>query len=213
MLITSLVLLCPLAQAEGVFDSKSSNLEVKVGPAALSDSNIQTVYGEKGNQLFFFESGVQLFRTLEVDAGLGLMRETDAAVGEDSGESSGYYTRLTLLPVSLSGTLRLDVFDGQPIVPFAKGGMDYWLWMEQQNTGDGFVQGSSTSGGKVGFHYGFGVNVLLDVFSKHRASRAEARWGIQDSYIVVEYRVQEMLSEDGLGFGGTALTAGLKIDR
>ena len=212
-MLTTILILCPLAQALEAPPAKNSDFEIRVGPATLTDGNIQTVYGEEGNQLFFLESGLQLFRTLEIDAGIGLLRESDAAVGADSGEESGYYTRLSLLPLSLSGTLRLDLFDGQPIVPFGTGGVDYWLWTEQQNTGEGYLKGTSTNGGKAGYHYGFGVNLLLDMFSKERASRAEARWGIKDSYIVVEYRIQETLSDEGLNFGGTVLTAGLKIDR
>jgi len=212
-MLTALLILCPLAQAGDAFHSKSTSLEFRAGPASLADSNIQSVYGENGNQLFFLESGMQFFRLLEVDVGLGLLRESDAALGQDSGEESGYTTRLSLFPISLSGTFRLDVFDGQPLVPFASGGVDYWLWAEQQNTGDGYLMGSSTKGGKLGYHYGVGVNVLLDVFSQERASRAEARWGIEDSYLVVEYRLQETLSEEGLAFGGSVISAGLKIDR
>ena len=213
-MLTMLLVLAPLtAEANDAFHSKSQNLEVRVGPETLSDSSITTVYGEKGNQLFFLQSGLQVFRTLELDAGFGLMRESDPAIGADSGEESGYTTRLSLLPLSVSGTLRLDLFDNQPVVPFATGGMDYWLYTEQQNTGEGYLGGSSTSGGKAGYHYGFGLNLLLDMFSKERASRAEARWGIEDSYLVVEYRFQEMLGDEGLGFGGTVLSAGLKIDR
>jgi hypothetical protein len=79
--------------------------------------------------------------------------------------------------------------------------------------GEGYLMGTSTNGGKLGYHYGFGVNVLLDMFAQNRASRAEARWGIEDSYLVVEYRLQETLAEEGLGFGGSVITAGLKIDR
>jgi hypothetical protein len=212
-MLTTLLILCPLAQAGDAFHAKSQNLEVRVGPATLADTNIQTVYGESGNQLFFLESGVQFFRSLEIDAGIGLLRESDAAVGADSGDESGYTTRLSLLPVSLSGTLRLDLFEGQPIVPFAKVGVDYWLWTEQQNTGEGYLKGSSTNGGKPGYHYGFGLNLLLDMFDMDRASRAQARWGIEDSYIVVEYRIQETLTEEGLDFGGSVISAGLKIDR
>ena len=213
-MLTTLLVLAPLsANATDAFHSKSQNLEVRVGPATLSDSNITTVYGESGNQVFFLQSGLQLYRSLELDAGIGLLRESDPAVGADSGEESGYTTRLSLLPVSLSATVRLDLFDNQPIVPFATAGLDYWLFTEQLNTGDGYLMGSSTNGGKPGYHYGFGANLLLDIFSKERASRAEARWGIQDSYLVVEYRIQEMLSEDGLDFGGSVLSAGLKIDR
>jgi hypothetical protein len=212
-MLTALLILSPLAQAGDAFHAKSSNVEFRMGPASLTDGDIQTVYGEEGNQFLFLESGLQFFRVLELDAGLGLLRESDAAVGADSGDESGYTTRLSLMPVSVSATLRLDVFDGQPVVPFASGGVDYWLWTEQQNIGDGYLMGTSTKGGKLGYHYGFGFNVLLDMFAKNRASRAEARWGIKDSYLVIDYRLQETLSEEGLSFGGSVITAGLKIDR
>lgn len=212
-MLTALLILCPLAQAGDAFHMKNSSMEFRAGPATLADSNIQLVFGEQGNQLFFLESGLQLFRMLEIDAGLGLLRESGPALGQDSGEESGYTTRLSLMPLSLSGTFRLDVFDGQPVVPFATGGVDYWLWTEQQNTGEGYLKGTSTKGGKLGYHYGFGVNLLLDIFAQERASRAEARWGITDSYLVVEYRLQETRGEEGLSFGGSVISAGLKIDR
>ena len=68
-------------------------------------------------------------------------------------------------------------------------------------------------GGMAGWHYGAGLNILLDVFSKERAGTMLARWGVHDSYLVVDWRTQEMLGENPLGFGGTLLSVGLKLDK
>ena len=108
-MLNLLLVLAPLsADASDAFHSKSQNLEVRMGPATLSDSNITTVYGDSGNQFFFLQSGLQFYRSLEIDAGLGFLRESDPAIGADSGEESGYTTRLSLLPLSLSATARSE---------------------------------------------------------------------------------------------------------
>ena len=208
-----LLVLCSLLPATAMAE-KGNNVEVRVGPADLADTNIQAVYGDARTSFLSLETGPQFYRVLEVDVGMGWLRSTAAAVGEDSGETSGYDTRLTLLPFSLSTTARLDLFDGQPVVPFARVGAQYWLWSEQQDTGEGFLKGTSTSGGKAGWFYGVGVNLLLDPFSQDRASQVYARWGITDSYIVIDWKKQAMLTdEDGLGFEGSVLSVGLKLDR
>ena len=39
--------------------------------------------------------------------------------------------KLSLVPLTLAGTLRLDFFDGMPIVPYGSVGLDYWLYRER----------------------------------------------------------------------------------
>ena len=46
-----------------------------------------------------------------------------------------------------------------------------------------------------------------------RAAQAEARWGIADTYLTIEYRKGTQLWGPGIDFGGDAITAGIKVDR
>ena len=196
---------------------KATDLEIRLGPTVLSDSDIQTVYGEKGFATFLIEAGRQWFNVVELDAGFGLVRGKGDAVGQVGGEavSSGYPARLVMMPVSLSATLRLEFLENQAVVPFVRSGSEYWLWFEQVNEGNGYLQGGRGSGGMLGWHYGGGLNILLDVFSKERSGTMLARWGVQDSYLVIDWRNQSMLEDDpaGFGFGGSLLSVGLKLDK
>jgi hypothetical protein len=68
------------------------------------------------------------------------------------------------------------------------------------------------SGGHYGYHYAAGLQILLDIFEPRRASLLHARSGVNDSYIVVEYRHREVgENEDGLKFTGSEVTVGLRI--
>ena len=69
----------------------------------------------------------------------------------------------------------------------------------------------------------FGVNLLLDVFAKERASLLEVTSGINDSYLVFEWRSQRVDQRDrpwapaptkvkGFDFSGSLFTIGLKLD-
>ncbi len=77
-----------------------------------------------------------------------------------------------------------------------------------------FLPDERYSGGKPGYHWGYGVDILLDPLDRGRASLADARWGIHDTYLVVEWREHRMLdSNTGFDFSNKGLSFGLKIDR
>lgn len=189
------------------------NTEVRLGPLDLSDPNIATVYGTTGLVQLDLQSGVQLFRLLEVDAGLGLTRRQGTLVSAD-GDASTEVGKLTLIPLSLSGTLRLDLFDGQPLVPYASAGLDYWLWRERLGTPslEEMFAMDAVNGGKAGYHLALGANLLLDWADRERADLAYARWGIHDTYIVGEWRKNQLFTSDGLTFDGSVFSIGVKID-
>jgi len=198
---------------------KAQDVEVRLGFTSLENTSIADVYGEGESTSSFLsllvEGGYQWFRVAELDAGFGLIRGKGDAVGlaGDTPEPSGYPSRLVLLPVSLSATLRGDFWDGQPVVPYARAGGEYWLWFEQVKDEESYLQGGRGAGGKGGWSYGGGVNVLLDIFSRERTGNMKARWGVEDSYLTVDWRRQAMLGEGGLSFEGEALTVGLKLDK
>ena len=74
-------------------------------------------------------------------------------------------------------------------------------------------------GGKYGWHWALGGQILLDIFEQSQASKLFARSGIRDSYITFEYREvsvgewQQTDSGDGLLFDSEVLMFGLRFDR
>ncbi len=148
----------------------------------------------------------QVFRVLELSSGLGLWRKSGLMVQEDGTSSSDTQT-LTIIPLQLSAGLRLDFFRDQIIVPFGSGGIDYWLWQE------GWTQGETQeklSGGKMGWHYRAGVEILLDVFDSSSASMLDVRYKIKDTYLVLSYQNQEV-GDEGLIFNGESYMIGLRM--
>ncbi|MCB9743252.1 MAG: hypothetical protein H6741_07450 [Alphaproteobacteria bacterium] len=188
--------------------------ELRFGGTSLSDGNIQTVYGSSAIRSLDLEMGVQMFRVLEFDAGLGLVRGTGNLIGVDTGTAIDEEGKLTLVPLSLAATLRLDLFDGMPIVPYGSFGLDYWLWRERLGDIDvaDLFQQDTVMGDKVGYHYALGANVLLDWADPKHASLARARWGIHDTYLTMDVSWNRMLEEGGLSFDSRAITVGLKFD-
>ena len=86
--------------------------------------------------------------------------------------------------------------------------MDYWLWKETwggeattidtstDTTTDSTETTLTTStseqktlnGGKIGSHYRFGVEILLDKFDRVGESKLYNNFRIEDTYLVVEQR-------------------------
>jgi hypothetical protein len=217
--VLALLLACSFSTDVLAGTQKAQDIEVRLGYTTLDNASIANVYGEGEATSSFvsllMESGYQWFRMAELDAGFGLIRGKGDAVGlaGDTPEPSGYPSRLVLMPVSLSVTFRADFWDGQPVVPYARAGGEYWLWFEQVKDEETYLQGGRGAGGKIGWSYGGGVNILLDTFSRERSGNMKARWGVEDSYLVVDWRRQAMLEDGGLTFEGEALTVGLKLDR
>lgn len=153
------------------------------------------------------------------------MRKQGDQVSTD-GTASSSSTRMNVLPLGVGATLRLDPFlprwrlgpddyVGMPIVPWVSGSLDYYPWLERQGSLDveNLTSFERTAGGKAGYSWAVGGDVLLDWMDPKRASLAEARWGIVDTYLTVSYRQSSLFSDEGLSFAGSTLSFGLKIDR
>jgi hypothetical protein len=190
-----------------------AGIEVRIGPLWFDGNNpINDVYGNTGNTMLMFEGGPTFMDILQLDFGVGRYRRRGNLVAED-GSQSNDESVITTFPLTLGGRLRLDFFEEQWVVPMVAAGADYWLWSEKAgydsdlNTWD-----AKQSGGHYGYHYAAGLQILLDTFEPKRASLLEARSGIHDSYIVVEWRHREVgENEDGLKFTGGEVTAGLRV--
>ncbi len=211
------------------------NVEVRYGGyLKLDDPCLSLVYGEKAKNSLRVEFGPQfpmrkpldrskpgLFGLVELDFGVGLFQEignqvdsTGCDIELDEATRGTDVTMMTWLPLSADLTLRLQFMDEQILVPHARFGGDYLLWQEKWDAGGGK---ETMSGGNYGYHYGFGASFLLDILAPSRAAILENHTGINDTYLVFEWRRQEISApkqDDGEGFdfSGTEITVGLKLD-
>lgn len=199
-------------------------VEVRYGLYRGVDESIESVYGNgppedgadgdrarSSANALMVEFGPQIYRVVEVDFGAGLMSRNGFTL-DDEGKVSGTPARLMVVPLSVSITPRLHIFDEQPVVPFASLGADMWVFRERKGAGDADDK-ELLNGSKFGWHWEAGLNVLLDVFDRRRASLLEAQSGINDSWVTLSYRRQSVPSTDtGFDFSGDTFEVGLKLD-
>lgn len=215
--------LSPVAQAEepvkGHRDADGDfvldrSMQLSVSSLGLADESIGAVYGDRGLFVVHGQASLQAFRVLQLDAGMGALRKAGTMVNSD-GVAGSEEAKLTLVPLSLGVTARLDLFDGQPIVPYGAVALDYWLWREREGSIDPTNPFDlvTNGGGKPGYHYALGANLLLDWLDPRGASEAGAVWDVDDTYLSVEWRRDSMFSTEGLSFAGNTLTVGVKVDR
>lgn len=184
----------------------SNFTDVRYGPITMQSEVLNAVFTGSNHQVLLVETGGALYNILGVSVGAGLIRENGFLLGED-GTTSTQEDQLSVIPLQASGVFRLDVFKDQVLVPFATGGVDYWVWQEKWTNGTVEEQ---VSGGKMGYHYSFGGQILLDRFDEASASLLEVTRGVEDTYLSVEYRVQEFEGE-GLSFNSDSVTFGIRF--
>jgi hypothetical protein len=195
---------------KGDMTPQRGSFELRYGTIDLWDARLKHVYGTAGNNVLHMDFGPQLWRVAEMDIGLGFFQELAFTVDQE-GEASTDRTMLTWYPLSVGGTARLHIIDEQPLVPFVSYGWDWVLW--NQKTDDGAGGKDKVAGAKRGTHWALGGNLLLDTFAPGRASLLEAQSGINDTYVVFEFRSQDIgEAREELSFKGTSYTVGLKFD-
>jgi uncharacterized protein (TIGR03382 family) len=184
------------------------NFELRYGPVMPTDPHIQDVYTNK-KTILQLEMGPQLFHVLELDFGAGFF-QTLAYTLDSGGGQSSERTMLTYVPLTVDLTGRLQLLDEQVLVPHARIGLDEVWWREDWDVSTGGKTG--LKGEKRGWHYGFGGALLLDTFAKARASQLETASGINDTYLIAEWRHTNVGQREGLDLSGNMVTVGLKLD-
>lgn len=218
--LASLLVLAALAPAtaqakphEDDLTSRHFNLELRYGPfLSQDDDHLTNAFGSDGNRLLRGDIG-WASNYAELDLGFGLWAD-DGTLVSIEGLSSADADALTVLPLSFDVTLRGDVWKEQPVVPFARAGIDLWLWNEQWEAEYDTGGGDSVTAGTFGYHWAGGLYLLLDPLDQGSASRLETTVSVNDTYIVAEYRQSFALGEPGevIDFTSTELTFGLKFD-
>ncbi len=185
------------------------NVALRYGPFTHEDEYLGSAFGESGNQMFRLEGG-WCSNFVEVNVGGGLYRDDGFLLTKSGGVSTDADT-FSVIPLGLDVVGRIDIWNDQPFVPFARIGGDYWLWQEAWDV-DGADDKETREGAKYGWHYGFGGMVLLDWLDRGTASQLEANTGINDTYLVGEYRSSQIAHGTGLNFTSTEFTLGLQFD-
>jgi hypothetical protein len=191
--------------------SRHWNLELRYGPFLSQDNAaLADAFGNSDNRLFRVDLG-WTSNLVELDLGLGLYRDEGYQTTAD-GEASVDSTTLTAIPLAGDATLRLDFVREQPVVPFGRAGVDFWIWNEAWVSRYDAGGGGSATAGSLGWHWAGGLYILLDALDSGAASKLENAVSVNDTYLVVEYRQTYTIAPEALDFSSTDLTFGLKFD-
>lgn len=185
--------------------------QLRFGPMWYDDGNIvNDVLGDSGHNVLWLETGPSWRGYAQFSLGAGFYRKK-ATLLTSEGTVSTQDDLLWSVPLTANLTLRLDVLQEQVLVPYLTAGGDLWLWQERW-TEDAEGNKDGLGGGKWGYHYGAGGQLLLDVFDRGRAGLTFSRLGIKDSYITGEWRRQEVgVFQEGLDLSNDQVTLGLAV--
>lgn len=245
ILSSLLVLCCALsaAHAEGSWlDPFERDWTIRLTggafkPAIDSQFDASTAPQELPYESFFgtekplmFTIGIERFISnvgggLSIGMTFGYWNVAGAMKSPDAELSTSDETELVLYPMSLEASYYLDIFANEfPIVPFARVGADYCVWDILDGSGEttNFVYQNNGNqavyeafGATQGWHYGFGVQILLDNLDPSNADAFERDAGVKNTYLGIEYRkaqIDDFGDAQSLRVGGQSINFGLYID-
>jgi hypothetical protein len=195
--------------------------EIRFGPyapkidSAFTDKHPYADYFGASSKFYFgVEADWQAFRIPYVGVigpgfGWGYMHASGLAKSaKDPSKNSAETTGLTIMPMHVSGVLRLDEPLKRwrvPIVPYAKLGLGLGWW---STSGPGDNQGSGLSHGR---EVALGGMFCLNVLDPTSASRLDRDYGVNHSYLFGEWMKADLNS--GMRVGTSTWVVGLAIDR
>ncbi len=188
---------------------------VTFGSHRMQDETLQAAYGD-GITTFRIETGPVFWQIAELDVGIGWSGKKGAKLSEGDLSASGTPTRIDWMPVWGGAKVRLQVLDEQPVVPYAGVGGEWVFWRERQldPETDTYNDGKQVTGQKGGWYWKAGAGILLDLFDPRRASRNEAANGINDTWLILEFREDRVggTPTHPLSFSGWSFSGGLQMD-
>jgi hypothetical protein len=161
-----------------------------------------------------------------IGPGLGWGRMSTSTKAKVSGTTteSAEDTSLTIMPMHLSGVLRLDELmrrTGFPLVPYAKAGLGFGMW-STANSGDvayyprqpdpNALRGRGTTWGE---HFALGAMLSLNWLDKKAAASMDDNTGVNHIYLFGEWMDTKL---DGIGkrpqmhIGSSSWVVGLALD-
>ena len=151
----------------------------------------------------FFES----FKQFTVQTGLGLFiaQGNGLLLTDPVQEAREEYTFFAL-PLNLGLTFRLQLYDKQLFVPYASGGLSYYVLFERRDDGDE----NNLAGIPAAYGAG-GLLVNLSSIDKQTAFIFDREYNIHNLYLALEYRVIQSFSED-VDMSSNVFNVGITVD-
>ena len=189
-------------------------VELKMGPykAGIDDefggasSPFTDIYGSSAVLMGLIEVDYQFWRgvgSLAVGGSVGYATDKGTAFVADTQLKSNDETTFNVVPLELSLAYHFDWFAIEydvPLVPFAKVGLDYWIWWFRDSAGDvATTSGLDGQGGTFGWHWSAGLKILMDWVDSDSATQFDNEFGVNNTYIFAEF-----LWADVNDFGSTS---------
>ncbi len=196
----------------GVFEFKLGGYYPSIDDEFGGSGPFETFFGESQMLMGEFEVDFYLLEGIGT-LGLGLHAgySSKSASVRDRNDMEAELpdsTVFRVIPLRASLVYRYDysaLHHGIPLVPVLKAGLDYHLWSIDGADGETALaeDGKSASGARGGWHAAVGLHFLLDVIDRSSAAAFDLNWGINHSYLFVEYQMSKI---DGFGSEGFDLS-------
>jgi len=155
---------------------------------------------------FSLLSGIDFFNV----SGFGRYQDNPDEASKDA-------TELSMIPLELAIVYNLDQLQelfNIPFVFYAKLGLNYNFWWVTDGASETVnYDGDKSQGGKKGWHYGLGIRFLLDFLDPEAATDFDNEYGINSSYLFLEYNSSKIddFDEPGFKLGGNYWRFGLAL--
>ncbi len=205
----ALALPTPAHAADSTLWTFHKGVAVRYGTFTLNDAYLTQVFGAQNDELKLeYDMG---WRLVEIGATAGFAQDS-GFLQTSSGTASDEHDMLSLYPLGADLRVRLDFFDEQWLVPTGGIGGNFWLWGENWYVPDPTTD-NARAGSKLGWSWSAGGMLRLDAFDRKAASELVAQTGIDDTFLVCEYKHNYMpTGAKELHMSGWEVTGGLRFD-
>lgn len=152
--------------------------------------------------------------SLGIGAGWGHVRTSaNTRTEADHGTEAASETSITIMPMHLSGVVRIDGplrEAGFPVVPYAKLGFGFGLWTASGPDGTSDAGGVSGEGTSVGPSIALGGAIALNAFDESQAVSLREDTGIRYAYVFGEWYYANL--DSGMHVGSSTAVFGLALD-
>ncbi len=193
-------------------DSASSFRVGKYSPTQLKNGDtgifFDDIYTDSSDIIIYFDYEYQIFRgfgKLGIKGGTGIFTATGAGRFKNSGEEAREKFTFLMLPNTLGGIYRMQIWDKQFLVPYAEAGAGYFTFVEVR---DDFKR-TKYGGSAVGY-WAAGVSLMLDYLAPTTMGELDSDYGINHMWLTADYR--SFISGGALDFSADSFSAGILFE-
>lgn len=179
------------------------------GAHVMRDKDWEKIYGNEPVLFFGFTIGYKIVADLEIWGEVGYSVDEGKGITPE-GEGTSERFRIHVVPGSLGLLYRLKFTENQLVVPFLGGAAHYYYFYEGR-----LESSENTDGGKWGYSWFGGLQLLLDNADPRAASSMKTEFGIDNTYLFYEFRyttVDDWGEEEGLDLSSMMHMAGLLFE-